>query len=528
MKARVMPASARGIVASGGYASGPLFLLDHATGAYVPSGDSGIEALRLKAALAAASDGIAALMATLEGEGADVLAFQLAMLEDDALAAPAFAAIEGGRHAAEAWTAVLDAEIAGYAGDDDVVFAARSSDLVDIRDRVLRGLRGAADSATPKGAILHGRDLTPSRFLATDWSAGGAIVLSGGSPASHVAMLARSRGIPMIVGLGALDATAEDFVLVDAEAGTVTVLPDNEQRHEFLRASAAWQQLAMLARSAAHKPAITADGTTIAVHVNITGPADVTHINIADCDGVGLMRTEFLFGGGLADEDTQYEAYRAVLEWAGTKPVVIRTLDAGGDKPVPGLTVAEGNPFLGLRGIRLSLHRPDVFRVQIRALLRASAHGNLKVMLPMVSVPAELLVARALFEEEAAALGLPVPPLGIMVEVPAVAIQPAPFADAAFFSIGSNDLTQYVMAAGRDSAAVARLADVHNPAVLSLIRAVAAFGRERGIPVSLCGDAGGDPHAIAALLHCGLRSLSVAPAQLGFVKAAIARANAYG
>src|SRR5690606_16928625 len=159
-----MPAaSARGIVASRGYASGPLFLLDVATQEYVPSGDSGIEALRLKAALAAASDGIAALMGEVEGEGADVLAFQLAMLEDEALAAPAFAAIADGRNAADAWSAALDAEIAGYAGDDDVVFAARSSDLVDIRDRVLRGLHGAADSATPKGSILCGRDLTPSR-----------------------------------------------------------------------------------------------------------------------------------------------------------------------------------------------------------------------------------------------------------------------------------------------------------------------------------------------------------------------------
>src|SRR5690606_18424040 len=128
-----------------------------------------------------------------------------------------------------------------------------------------------------------------------------------------------------------LDVAAGDFVLVDAEAGSVTVFPDNEQRHEFLRASAAYQQLAMLARSAAHKPAVTADGTAIAVHVNIADPADVTHINIADCDGVGLMRSEFLFGRGLADEDTQYEAYSSVLEWAGTKPVVVRTLDAGGD-----------------------------------------------------------------------------------------------------------------------------------------------------------------------------------------------------
>jgi phosphotransferase system enzyme I (PtsI) len=516
------------MVASAGYASGPLFLLDATAGAYVPSGDAGIEALRLKAALAAASDGIAALLAAVEGEGRDVLEFQLAMLEDDALAAPALAAVKRGDNAAAAWTAALDMEVAGYEASDDVVFAARGSDLADIRDRVLRGLRGAPDMAAPKGLILLGRDLTPSRFLSADWSEGGGIVLLAGSPASHVAMLARARGVPMIVGIGQLDAAAEDVVLVNAEAGIVTVLPDSEQRHEFLRASTAYHQLAMLARSAAHKPAVTADGTSIAVHVNIADPSDVDRIDIATCDGVGLMRTEFLFTRGLADEETQYASYRKVLDWADGKPVIIRTLDAGGDKPVPGLTIAEGNPFLGLRGIRLSLRRPDVFRTQIRALVRAASHGPLKVMLPMVTVPEELAAARELFVEEAAAFGLPVPPLGIMVEVPAVAIHPEPFADAAFFSIGSNDLTQYVMAAGRDSSAVAALADVRHPAILSLIRGVVAFGRENRIGVSLCGDAGGDPHAIADLLHSGLRSLSVVPAQLGLAKAVIARTNAYG
>jgi phosphotransferase system enzyme I (PtsI) len=201
-------------------------------------------------------------------------------------------------------------------------------------------------------------------------------------------------------------------------------------------------------------------------------------------------------------------------------------VDAGGDKPVPGFTVEEGNPFLGLRGIRLSLARPEIFRVQIRALLRSAVHGNLKVMLPMVSVQEEYQRARELFAEEAGALahaGVPhaMPPLGIMVEVPSVAIAPELFADAAFFSIGSNDLTQYVMAAARDNASVARLNSVANPAVLRLIASVAAFGRARGIPVSLCGDAGGDPAAIPALLKAGLRDLSVAPAQLAHAKAAI-------
>jgi phosphoenolpyruvate-protein phosphotransferase (PTS system enzyme I) len=261
--------------------------------------------------------------------------------------------------------------------------------------------------------------------------------------------------------------------------------------------------------------------------VNVADPADVDRIDIASCDGVGLMRTEFLFGNELPDEETQYRAYRKVLEWAAGKPVTIRTIDAGGDKPVPGFTVEEGNPFLGLRGIRLSLARLEVFRVQIRALLRAAVHGNLKVMFPMISVPDEYARATSLFAEEAANLtgaGLAhaLPPLGIMVEVPSAAIAPELFSDAAFFSIGSNDLTQYVMAAARDNTAVAALNSVTNPAVLRLIAAVAEFGRQHDIPVSLCGDAGGDPAAIPHLLKAGLRDLSVAPAQLALAKAAIA------
>ena len=255
--------------------------------------------------------------------------------------------------------------------------------------------------------------------------------------------------------------------------------------------------------------------------------SDVDGIDIATCDGVGLMRTEFLFGKTLPDEETQYRAYRKVLEWAGEKPVTIRTVDAGGDKPVPGFTVEEGNPFLGLRGIRLSLARPEVFRVQIRALLRAAVHGSLKVMFPMIAVVEEYRQAAAMFAEEQATLAArgiahEMPPLGIMVEVPSVAIVPEAFTDAAFFSIGSNDLTQYVMAAARDNAAVAHLNSVRHPAVLRLVAAVAAFGRREGIPVSLCGDAGGDPASIPSLLEAGLRDLSVAPAQLAMAKAAIA------
>ncbi|MDP3899190.1 MAG: putative PEP-binding protein, partial [Mesorhizobium sp.] len=409
----------------------------------------------------------------------------------------------------------------------DDYFRARAADLRDIRDQVLRALSGEAADSIPAGAILFGEDIAPTRFLETDWSRGGGIALTAGSSASHVAMLARSRGVAMVVGLGDATANAGDIALLDAERGCLTLRPTPADIARFGGARGVFRKRAAAARDYLLRPAVTADGTRILVHVNVADPSDTDAIDIASCDGVGLMRTEFLFGHGLPDEETQYRAYRRVLEWAGDKPVTIRTVDAGGDKPVPGFTVAEGNPFLGLRGIRLSLARPEIFRLQIRALLRASVHGNLKVMFPMIAVPAEYAQASALFAEEAAALAAAgvahrMPPLGIMVEVPSVAIAPEAFSDVAFFSIGSNDLTQYVMAAARDNASVAALNDVKNPAVLRLIGSVAAFGRANGIAVSLCGDAGGNPDAIPALLASGLRELSAAPAQLAAAKAAIA------
>jgi phosphotransferase system enzyme I (PtsI) len=391
---------------------------------------------------------------------------------------------------------------------------------------VLDALTSAGARTAPSGAILFGEDIAPTRFLATDWSAGGGIALAKGSPASHVAMLARSRGVPMVVGLGGAVKNVAGLALLDAEHGGIVLRPTAGDIEGFRKSSMAYGERRRRAEDSVTKPATTENGVPVRVLVNIADPADVERIDIATCDGVGLMRTEFLFGKGLPDEETQYRAYRKVLEWAAGKPVTIRTVDAGGDKPVPGFTVEEGNPFLGLRGIRLSLARPEVFRIQIRALLKAAVHGNLKVMFPMIAVPEEYARAVALFAQEAAILekegkAHALPPLGVMVEVPSVAIAPELFSQVAFFSIGSNDLTQYVMAAARDNTAVAALISVKNPAVLRLIASVTAFSRLHGISVSLCGDASGDPAAIPALLEAGLRDLSVAPAQLALAKAAI-------
>ena len=523
------PVELKGRPAAPGIAAGPLFRLDAEIARRLPTGDAKREREALNAAVLRSIAQIAGLMSAAAENERGILEFQAAMLSDDELTEPAFALIAAGDGAEAAWLAALADQITGYETADDDYFRARAADLVDLRDRVLRNLSGADLAAAPPGAILTGAEVTPTRFLETDWSMGGGVALSAGSASSHVAMLARARGVPMVVGLGDIEVDSHREAMVDGDSGALVLSPGAAERAFVATRIAAKAKDSDRFARFLHADARTASGIPVDVLVNIARPEEVDRIDVTTCDGVGLMRTEFLFSGDtLPDEAVQYRAYSRVIEWAGGRPVTIRTIDAGGDKPVKGLTVDEPNPFLGLRGIRLSLARPEIFRVQLRALARAAIGGNLKVMLPMITVPAEIEAARGHLDAvlgELAAEGIAAarPSLGIMVEVPAVAIQPKAYAAAEFFSIGSNDLTQYVTAAARDSHRVADLCDVRNPAVMKLIGDVAGFGKVAGIEVSLCGDAAGDPALVPLLLKAGLRSLSVAPAMLGPVKAAIAR-----
>lgn len=524
-----MGTSHQGTGASDGLFLGPVRWLGARRAERQATGSTEKERAALQAAIAAAVADLTDLMGRVDSEAQEILGFQVAMLEDDALAAPALTAISAGTPAHDAWSATLDGEIAGYEASEDDYFRARAADLRDIRDRVLRHLSGEASTPDMTGAVLVGEDIAPTTFLETDWRAGGAIALARGSTTSHVAMLARARGIPMVVGLGDLPHQSTTLA-VDGGSGLVLADPDEIQRTSFGAALAADAEARASEERFLLRPATRRDGTRIDILVNIAGVEELDHIDHAACDGIGLMRSEFLFrdGSPLPDEETQYRAYRRFVEWAQGRPVTVRTLDIGGDKPVRGLTPeGEANPFLGLRGVRLTLAREDVFRTQLRALARAAVHGNLKVMLPMVTVPDELARSAALLdacvaELDAQGLACRRPPLGIMVEVPAVAVLPELFAGAAFFSIGSNDLTQYVTASSRDDARVAVLNDAANPAVTALIARVAGFGREAGIPVSLCGDMASETRHLAALLAAGLTSLSVAPARIGRLKAAIA------
>jgi phosphoenolpyruvate-protein phosphotransferase (PTS system enzyme I) len=530
MKAKAMTQAEMrfsGLPASAGFARGRIFCAAKSErGTYVRRKSADAEYAHLVHSIETAMELTVDMMSRASGDPAEILEFQVAMMGDETFWDAARELIETGKAADLAWSEVLDQEIENYAQSEEEYFRARTADLTDIRDRVLQALRGDSELSIPAGTIYLADDITPSAFLFHDWTGGG-IALRQGSTTSHVAMLARQRGVPMIVGIGSGHVERDSQAILDAKAGSLIVSPDAAALRAWETGRAEFTAAAAVAARYAPDAARTADGVSIAIHVNVADPAETEHIDIGHVDGVGLMRTEFLYGKGLPDEETQYRAYRKVLEWAAGKPVTIRTADAGGDKPVPGFTIDESNPFLGVRGIRLCLAKPGIFRVQIRALLRAGVHGNLKIMLPMVSVPSEIDAARALFDEEMGKLameGLPfaMPELGIMVEVPSVAITPERFGNAAFFSIGSNDLTQYVLAASRDSGALAALARTDDPSVLSLISNVAAHGSRSGIPVSLCGDAGSDPALVPHLLKAGLRSLSVAASRIGAVKAVIA------
>lgn len=523
----------RGLAVSGGVAIGPVHVMREASAARRQFTSVEEEKTVFRAALQTAASQLETMIAAQDRLAADILEFQLALLEDDDMLAPVYAAIEGGTSCDRAWGATLDREIAEYRASGDATLMARASDLLDLRDRVLRAILGSNGKHTdyPEGAIIVAADLTPTAFLDLDWERAGGAAILGGSPTSHVSILARARGVNLVVGLAAgLDELSDGAnAVLDAAEGWLVVDPAPATIAEARKRIAAAGNDRGIIEALVARPAATAAGEPVAVLVNIDEPDRLASIAAEHCDGVGLTRTEFLFKDGRQPgEEEQLAFYRCLIEWAGGRPVTIRTLDAGGDKPIPGVTIdGEANPFLGVRGLRLSLARPEVFRVQLRALARAAAVGRVNVMVPMVTAPEELDEARRMMRAEIADLeragvACAMPPVGMMVEVPAAALTAESF-NADFYSIGSNDLIQYVTACARDNASLAKLADPRNPAVIELIRRTVEAGRRRGVSVSLCGDMASTADLVPLLLDAGLRALSCAPAQIGPVKLAISR-----
>lgn len=455
----------------------------------------------------------------------EIIEFQIELLEDAALTETAMARIAEGECPAQAFIDDIDEHLAIYLEAESAVFRSRAIDVRDLRDRVLRNLAGQTDEEELHGGILVGEEFTPSAFLEKRWSGLAGVVTTGGSPASHAATLARARGLPFVVGLrGDVDDLDGRMAIVDGEEGRLLVDPDPATLACYTARTRESAHHAARHEAAAGDAAITVDGVAVKVYANIDDHTLLDEAPRDWFDGIGLARSELLLvrQGGLVDEPSEIAIYRRLFDWAGGKPTTIRLLDAGGDKPIHGVTISgETNPFLGVRGIRLLLRQPDLLRRQLRAILTAAESRPVRIMIPMVTTMAEVAACRALLDEVVQQVPAPqTVALGAMVETPALALT-IEQADADFYSVGSNDLTQYVMAAARDENELADLQRSDHPAVLELIRRVAAHGRAQGREVSLCGDAAGDLTILPHLLRAGVTAISVPLAVAPAVKSSI-------
>ncbi len=532
----------RGIAASGGIAIGPAFQFRRADLRFDRRQveDSGAEWMRFQNAVETARAQLAEVALQTEHDlGTDAAAIfqaQMLMLEDPELLTRVRAALEEQGVNAEA--ALSDASslyVHMLEAVHNEYLRARAADVRDVTSRllcILLDISPCRDVLPSVPSVILAHDLMPSDILSLNRSRVLGLCTAEGGATSHVALLARALGLPAVVGIGpgVLQIPSGTTVVLDGGAGLLIVDPD-PQTLSLYRARAGLRAGAERRPAAsADGPAVTRDGHRVVVAANVGTLEEARLAREVGADGIGLLRTEFLYLGrhALPGEEEQYHSYRAILELFGDRPVVLRTLDVGGDKPLPGLELPpERNPALGLRAIRLSLTRPEIFRPQLRAALRASAGHNLKVMFPMVTTVAEIRAARALLEEcraELQAEGQPVADVavGIMVEVPSAALMADHLAaEVDFFSIGTNDLSQYVMAADRTHAAVAPLADALHPAVLRLVRDVIAAAHARGKWVSLCGELAGDPAAIPVLLGLGLDEFSMNPTAIPQAKRVI-------
>ncbi|GLI06310.1 phosphoenolpyruvate-protein phosphotransferase [Paenibacillus tyrfis] len=423
---------------------------------------------------------------------------------------------------------------------DDEYLRERAADIRDVTRRVIRKLLHAAEPVdtrlTDEPFILIADELTPSQTAQLDPKATAGFVTASGGKTSHSAILARSLGIPAIVGLGESLFQVQDGqrIVVDGREGVVLVAPAEEQLTAYRQKASEQQALAERYRAFVDRPSVTLDGASVELVANIGSPADAEAAARGGAEGVGLFRTEFLYMGrdSLPTEDEQYEAYAAAARAFGPEAsVVIRTMDIGGDKELPLLELPkEENPFLGYRAIRICLDRPELFKTQLRAILRASAEANVKIMFPMIASLREWRRAKAVLEEAKAELRAEGQAFrddletGIMIEVPGAALMADRLAkEVDFFSIGTNDLVQYTMAADRMNPKLAHLNDPLQPAVLRLIDQVIRASAREGKWVGMCGEMAGQPHAVPILLGMGLHEFSMSGVHVARTRALIAK-----
>ena len=502
-----------------------------------PAADPGAELARLDAALEATRREVQAAresVAARTGEQyeAGIFDAHLLFLADEALLDPARRGIREGRNAADAWDrAVTDVE-GEWERLTDSYQRERVRDLDSLRTDVLGHLLGARRGELSGPGIVVAGELTPADTAGFDPAVVRGIATAAGGPTSHAAILARALGIPAVLGLGPdlLAVPEATQLLLDGDQGSVQVAPGRADLAAADQAADQRRQAGQRARQRAGEPAVTADGTVIEVAANAGSSEDVRHAVQEGADGIGLLRTEFLFldASSMPTEAEQAAVYADLAGILAGRPMIVRTLDVGADKPLPYLPrEAEPNPALGLRGIRLGLARTGVLLTQLRAVLRVAAGHPLKIMFPMVATEDEVRTALGLVEQARrtlAAEGVAVPAegaveVGIMIEVPAAALTAARLAPIVdFFSVGTNDLTQYTMAADREVSAVASLNDALHPAVLTLIGRAAAAAQAAGRWTGVCGELGADPLAVPLLLGLGVRELSVSPGAVATVK----------
>lgn len=520
-----------GIGASAGIGIGSVVIVKEPSLAYdnVTVSDAVAEKERFNNALEkciAKTQAMAEDMKTRVGaKEAEILEGHVLLLMDPELTGQIETNIENEKMCAEAAVEqVCDMYAQMFSSIEDEMFQQRATDVCDIKTRLLKILLDVEDldlAAVPQGTVLVAEDLTPSMTAGINPANVVGVLTEIGGKTSHSAILARALEIPAVLSIEGIVSKVENGqkVILDGSTGQVFASPDEDtlkeytaKREEYLAEKAALQAFV-------GKESATADGHVVELCANIGKPEDALKVVECDGEGIGLFRTEFLFMDRpqVPTEDEQFEAYKKVAETLEGKPVIIRTLDIGGDKEIPYLGLAkEENPFLGFRAVRLCLKRDDLYRPQLRALLRASAYGEIKIMVPMISCIDELRAVKAMIEEIKAELdekGIPYNKdiqVGIMVETPAASLMADAFAkEADFFSIGTNDLTGYTMAADRGNPDVAYLYSTYNPAVLRSIERVIKAGKAEGTMVGMCGEAAADPLLTPLLLSFGLDEFSV-------------------